>query len=83
MFGGDQDAIKANLLTLDPKRHWDDAFHEEWTPFFRRSGKDSKPKPCVEIAIPPAMKERSAPGIVCKVSPCGVIYSLAAVSKLW
>ena len=39
VFRDDQDAIKANLLTLDPKRHWDDAFHDEWTPFFRRNVK--------------------------------------------
>ena len=82
VFGDVQAAVKANLLTLDPKRHWDAAFHEEWTPFFRRSWKDAKPKPCVEIAIPPAMKERSAPGIVCKVSAPGADGQELVVSVL-
>ena len=37
VYGDDEAAIKANLLTLDPKRHWDAAFHEEWAPFLRRT----------------------------------------------
>ena len=35
VFGGDEAAIRANLLALDPKRHWDAVFHEEWSPFVR------------------------------------------------
>ena len=37
VFGTDEAAIKENLLTLDPKRHWDAVFHEEWSPFAKRN----------------------------------------------
>ena len=35
----DETELKANYLSVDPKKHWDAVFHEEWTPFFTRKVK--------------------------------------------
>jgi len=32
----DKDECKANYLSVDPKKHWADVFHEDWTPFYAR-----------------------------------------------
>ena len=32
----DLNECKANLLVSDPKKWWDEIFHEEWTPFFEK-----------------------------------------------
>ena len=35
----DEAELKANYLSVDPKKHWDAVFHEEWSPFFTRKVK--------------------------------------------
>ena len=35
----DEAELRANYLSVDPKKHWDEIFHEEWTPFFTRKVK--------------------------------------------
>ncbi len=35
----DEKTRNANMLVTDPRKWWDEVFHEEWTPFFEKSVK--------------------------------------------
>ena len=35
----DEAERRANYLSVDPKKHWADVFHEDWTPFFVKNVK--------------------------------------------